>query len=58
MEVKVMAGVVVRMIDKEKREGQRPLQGQVRLCRWSMGGATGPKLCLAQQNKERKEKPP
>ena len=46
------------MIDKEKREGQWPVQGQARLRRWSMGGATGPKLCLAQRSKVRKEKPP
>ena len=28
MEVKLTAGAVVRMIDKEKREGQWPVQGQ------------------------------
>ena len=44
MEVKLAAGVVVRMIDKEKREGEWPVQGQARLRRWSTGGATGPKL--------------
>ena len=37
MEVKLMAGVVVRMIDKEKREEQWPVQGQARLRRWSVG---------------------
>ena len=31
---------------------------QARLRRWSMGGAIGPKLCLAQRSKVRKEKPP
>ena len=31
MEVKLTDGVVVRMIDKEKKEGQRPEQGQARL---------------------------
>ena len=58
MEKKVTAGVVVRMIDKEKRKGQRPVQGQARLRMWSMGDATGPKLCLAQRSKVRKENPP
>ena len=58
MEVKLTAGVVVRMIDKEKREGQWPVQGQARLRRWSTGGATGPKLRLAQRSMVRKEKPP
>ena len=60
MEVKLTAGVVVWMIDKEKREGQWPVQGQARLRSWSMGGATGRKLCnyLAQRSKVRKEKPP
>ena len=43
MEVKLTAGVVVRMVDKEKREGQWSVEGHARLRRWSMGGATGPK---------------
>ena len=30
--------------------------GQARLRRWSMGSATGPKLCLAQRSKVKKEK--
>ena len=37
MEVKLTAGVVVRIIDKEKREGQWPVQGQARLRRWVNG---------------------
>ena len=57
MEVKLTAGADIRMLDKEKREGQSPVQGQARLHRWSTGGATGPKLCLAQRSKMRKEKP-
>ena len=31
------------------------MQGQARLRRWSMGGATCPKLCLAQRSKVRKK---
>ena len=52
MKVKLTVGVVVRMIDKEKREGQCKAR---HLRRWSMGGVTGPKLCLAQRSNVRKK---
>ena len=55
-EVKLTAGVVVRMIDKEKKEGQWPVQGQARLRRWSTGGATGPKTMFSSTEQGEKRK--
>ena len=58
MYVKLTAGATDRIIDKEEREDQRLVQGQVRLRRWSMVAQPAQKLCLAPRGKVRKEKPP